>query len=107
MSSQGRVLGCLADDNRRAILDILAGEGPLSATALAPHLSISRQGIAKHLQVMTGVGVVRTVPVGREVRYDVDPAPLRSTASWLESTARAWDDQLAVLKRAAEGEAVD
>jgi DNA-binding transcriptional ArsR family regulator len=102
VTDPGRILACLADDTRRDILDLLARLGPTSASGLATHLTISRQGIMKHLQVMAEVGVVTTSRSGREVRYAVEPGPLHETARWLDASARAWDAQLAALKRTAE-----
>jgi DNA-binding transcriptional ArsR family regulator len=98
----GRILACLADDTRREILDLLSQLGPVSASVLATHLTISRQGVMKHLQVMGEVGVVKASRSGREVCYSVDPGPLHVTARWLDASARAWDTQLTALKRAAE-----
>jgi hypothetical protein len=39
---------------------------------------------------------------GREVRYQLRPAPLRLAARWLDTAAGSWDDRLAAVKNAAE-----
>lgn len=98
----GAVLACLADPTRREVLDLLSAHGPLSASALADRVTISRQGLLKHLRLMERAQVVRAHPRGREVLFAVRPEAVHSAAAWLDERARAWDVQLAVLKRAAE-----
>ena len=98
----GALLAALADATRRDILDALAARGASSATALAGRLTISRQAVVKHLRVLETVGAVRSERVGREVRYRLDPAPMRRASAWFERAARKWDDALSAIKRAAE-----
>lgn len=106
MSGQDLVplLAALADDTRRAVLDLLAARGDQSATALAQHLPVSRQAVVKHLAALEAVGTVRRIRRGREVAFRVDPGPLRVAARWFERTAHDWDARLEALKRAAEVE---
>lgn len=100
--SIGPLLAALADPTRRDLLDALTSRGAASATTLAGRLTISRQAVVKHLQVLESVGAVRSERVGREVRYRLDPAPMRRASAWFERAAREWDDALNALKRAAE-----
>ena len=52
------VFTALADPNRRAILASLAEHGPSTATDLSGRLSITRQGVAKHLALLADAGLV-------------------------------------------------
>jgi DNA-binding transcriptional ArsR family regulator len=52
------VFAALADPNRRAILASLAEYGPSTATDLSGRLSITRQGITKHLGLLADAGLV-------------------------------------------------
>lgn len=97
-----RVLTALADPSRRAVVDAVASTGAISATAIAERLTISRQAVAKHLVVLTEAGLVTSTKRGREVLYEVSPAPLQHTAGWLQRAATTWDNRLADLKRRAE-----
>jgi DNA-binding transcriptional ArsR family regulator len=96
------VLVALADQTRRALLDVLADEGSASATMLATRLPVSRQAVLKHLNVLTEAELVESDRVGREVRYRVRPAALDASARWLADLAATWDRRLAMLKRIAE-----
>ncbi|MGQ7310188.1 ArsR/SmtB family transcription factor [Microbacterium arabinogalactanolyticum] len=95
------VLAALGDDTRWSILAAL-GEGDASASALAQRLPVTRQAIAKHLAVLSEVGVVEPVRVGREVRYRVVGATLSATANRLDAIGREWEQRLAAIKEIAE-----
>jgi predicted transcriptional regulator len=96
------VCAALGDETRWSILTTL-GEAPASASALAARLPVSRQAIAKHLEILHRVGLVEPVPVGREVRYQVLGSELSATARRLESIGNAWEQRLADIKTIAEG----
>src|SRR5947209_9710675 len=93
-----QVFVALADPSRRAILAELAAGGPATATDLAAGLPISRQGIAKHLALLTLAGLVRAEPgERRRVRYRVQSAPMQLAQQFLAALARDWDGQLHAL----------
>jgi DNA-binding transcriptional ArsR family regulator len=94
-----RVFGALADPNRRAILAALAAGGPATATDLANRLPITRQGIAKHLALLTEAGLVTAEPgERRRVRYRLRSAPMQVAQQFLAALARDWDGPLGALK---------
>jgi DNA-binding transcriptional ArsR family regulator len=95
------VLAVLADETRWRILTEL-GSADLSASALADRLPVSRQAIAKHLNVLADAGLVESVKAGREIRYRPLGAKLSSLATELERIGRQWDRRLAAIKRLAE-----
>ena len=93
------VFAALADPNRRAILATLAAGGPATATDLAARLPITRQGIAKHLGLLSDAGLVVAEPgERRRVRYRLDSAPMKVAQQFLAALARDWDGPLAALR---------
>ena len=96
------VFAALGDETRWSVLAAL-GEEDASASTLAGRLPVSRQAIAKHLTVLEEVGLVEPVRVGREVRYRVLGARLRTTATRLDAIGAQWDRRLAAIKEIAEG----
>ena len=96
------VCAALGDETRWTILSAL-GEGNASASALAGHLPVSRQAIAKHLAVLQEVGLVEPVRVGREVQYRVLGSQLSDVAHRLDAIGAEWDRRLAAIKEIAEG----
>ena len=85
----------VGDPMRRRMLDLLLAGGPGTATTLSDELPITRQAVAKHLQVMDRVGLVQAEVVGRERRYEVDSAQLAAVGA-------SWDGRLARIKQIAE-----
>lgn len=68
-----RVGTALADENRRRLLLALLAE-PAFPSDLADRLGMTRGNVSNHLACLRGCGLVRTVPVGRRVRYELaDP----------------------------------
>jgi len=94
------VFAALADPTRRAVIGRLAQE-PLSASALAGELPVSRQAVAKHLAALDRAGLVRSHREGREQLYRLDPAPLGDAMAWMASVGANWDGRLARLAQRA------
>jgi DNA-binding transcriptional ArsR family regulator len=97
-----RVFTALADPTRRQILQLLAEGRPLSASALASGLPVTRQAVVQHLAVLQQSDLVSSRRSGREVLFSVEPAALTLTASWMTRLAETWSERLALLKRVAE-----
>ncbi|MBL0749054.1 ArsR/SmtB family transcription factor [Nocardioides baculatus] len=92
----------VGDPMRRRMLDLLLSGGPSTATTLSEELPITRQAVAKHLQVMDRVGLVQAEVVGRERRYEVDSAQLARAVAQLAAVGASWDGRLARIKQIAE-----
>ena len=68
-----RVGTALADEKRRRLLLALL-EAPAHPSDLAERLGMTRGNVSNHLSCLRGCGLVRTVAVGRRVRYELaDP----------------------------------
>jgi DNA-binding transcriptional ArsR family regulator len=93
------VFTALADPTRRAILRAVAEDGPVTATALAGRLPVTRQAVAKHLGLLREAGLVAPERAGRETRFTAVGAPLDDLATWAADAGRRWDDRLARLRR--------
>ena len=92
------VFAALADPTRRSILATLAERGPATATDLAARLPMTRQAIAKHLELLESAGLVLARPgERRRVRYAVQPSSIRVAQGFLAALARDWDGRLATL----------
>ncbi len=102
-SSPVQIFAALADDSRWQVL-VALGRRPASASALADELPITRQAIAKHLKVLTDVGLVHAGRVGREIRYEAVGTRLSEVARRLDSIAAGWERRLTRIKEIAERE---
>jgi len=88
------VFAALADPTRRAILQVVVDEGPVTATNVSARFPISRQGVAKHLGVLRDAGLVHAERLGRETRFEASLAPLDEVSSWVDDVGAAWDKRL-------------
>lgn len=91
----------LGDPTRWDILTRL-GRSPMSASALARVLPVTRQAIGKHLEVLAEVGLVTAERQGREVVYVAVGGRLNALARELDRIGRSWDARLQKIKTLAE-----
>lgn len=94
----------LADPTRRQIVEMLAGDGPSTATGLAGTLDITRQAVAKHLQLLAEAGLATSERVGRETRFEATLTGLRDVQHWLAEVEDHWGDRLSRLADSLDSE---
>src|SRR5512133_179539 len=99
------MFAALGDETRLALVARLCAAGPLSTARLAEGAEISRQAIAKHLDVLAGAGLVRRGEAGpgRERRWEIEQRRLEEARRALEQISRRWDEALERLRAAVEG----
>jgi DNA-binding transcriptional ArsR family regulator len=88
-----RTFAALSDPTRRAILARLAS-GAASVMELAAPCDMSVPAVTKHLRVLAAAGLITTRKTGRVRHCQLDPAPLRSAADWLQFYRQFWTEQL-------------
>jgi DNA-binding transcriptional ArsR family regulator len=94
------VFKALADPTRRRLLDELFEEDGQTLSALEQRLPMSRFGVAKHLKVLEGAGLVTTRKRGREKLHFLNPVPIREVHDrWVSKYAEPWASALTGLKR--------
>lgn len=101
-ATEERLLRAVGDSSRRMVLDLLLAHGQVTPTALAAELPFTRQAVAKHLAVLTSVGLVEGNKQGREIRYAVRPEHLDVAIRAMARVAARWDARLETIKHMAE-----
>jgi DNA-binding transcriptional ArsR family regulator len=102
------VFKALADPTRRRLLDELFEEDGQTLSALEERLPMTRFGVAKHLKVLEGAGLVTTRKRGREKLHFLNPVPIREVHDrWVSKYAEPWASALTGLKRDLEEENQD
>ena len=84
-------LAALADPTRRALFERLT-DGPLTVTALAAGLPVSRPAVSQHLKVLKEAGLVASQADGARRLYRIDWAGLNALRRYLEGF---WEAELA------------
>jgi DNA-binding transcriptional ArsR family regulator len=98
LKTRASVFAALGDATRLAVLGRLAKGEPQSIARLTDGTRLTRQAVTKHLRVLEGAGVVRSVRVGRESRFTLEPKPIDEARTYLDLVSQQWDDALARLK---------
>ena len=88
-----RTFAALADPTRRRILADLAG-GDQCVTRLARPYAMSLPAISKHLRVLEKAGLLRRRRYGRVHEMQLDAAPLKQAAQWVEEYRKFWEGSL-------------
>ncbi len=89
MTRLGRAL---ADPTRSRILVELL-DGPAYPALLAESLGLTRQNVSNHLTCLRGCGIVRTVPEGRSMRYEIADARIARGLGALVEVVLAVDEE--------------
>lgn len=92
------VFAALGDDTRLELVVRLSDGEPHSIAQLTDGLNLTRQGITKHLRILSDAGIVSSDHVGRETQFVLTPAPLRDVQSYLTQVSDQWDRALSRLK---------
>ncbi len=90
------VFNAVAEPQRRAILDALAG-GERPVGELARRLALPQPQVSKHLRVLREVGAVAVREAGRQRLYRVDGRALKPIHDWIRAYERLWSDRFEAL----------
>ena len=91
------VYAALSHPVRRSLLEHLR-PGGAKVTELAAPFPMSLAAVSKHIRVLESAGLVQRTIIGREHRLVLEPSPLMSAATWLESYRRFWEERLDLLE---------
>src|SRR5687767_9060046 len=92
------LFAALGDETRIRLLQRLSSGGPASITELSSRSELTRQGITKHLTVLSKAGLVRDARRGRERIWQLEERRLGEAQEYLQRIARQWEDALQRLK---------
>ena len=97
------VFKALADPYRRRLLDRLHVQNGQTLGMLCAQMEMSRQGVAKHLDLLEAASLVVTLRRGREKLHYLNPAPIQAVAErWLHKFEAGRSNALAELKKSLE-----
>src|SRR5260221_2162614 len=94
----------LSDPTRRAILELLASSGELSATAIYEQFSVSPQAISQHLKVLREAHLVVMEKHAQKHLYSLNPQTLSQFEAWVQQTRQRWEERFSALDTVLERE---
>ncbi|MEE9429174.1 MAG: metalloregulator ArsR/SmtB family transcription factor [Paracoccaceae bacterium] len=92
------ILKAASDPTRRAILTLLAQEGPTRVTDLAAHYEMSLNSVSKHIKVLENAGLVIRRTHGRTHLIEANMAPINEIDRWFNQLRSIWDMRLESLE---------
>ncbi|HEX7875629.1 MAG TPA: metalloregulator ArsR/SmtB family transcription factor [Sphingobium sp.] len=99
-----RMFAALGDPTRLGLVTRFSDGRARSITQISEGLPISRQAVAKHLDVLLDAGLVRRAKSGREVHFALDPQAVHAARDWLDAVDAQWEQTLDRLKFLVESE---
>lgn len=96
------VFAALGDRTRLRLLARLSAGQPCSIAALSSGVGLTRQAVTKHLHVLEGAGLVSSLKVGRESRFQYRPEALAEARDWIDQVSAQWDGALERLRAMVE-----
>lgn len=87
----------LADPTRRNIVELLASQGELPATAIYEHFSVSPQAVSQHLKILRETHLVEMKKQAQKHLYRLNPQALSQFEAWVQRTRQAYEEQFLAL----------
>ena len=94
----------LSDPTRRAILEILASRGEMTATDIYEQFSVSPQAISQHLKVLREAKLVVMEKRAQKHVYSLNPQTLSQFESWVQQTRQRWEARFEALDKVLDAE---
>jgi DNA-binding transcriptional ArsR family regulator len=92
------VFAALGDKTRLLLVGKLSGGPACSISQLTRGSRLTRQAITKHLRVLEKAELVRSIRLGRESLFELNPEPIEEIKKYLTHVSEQWDRKLARLK---------
>lgn len=97
------IFAALGDDTRLTILSRLQDGSEHSISNLTEGLSLTRQGVSRHLRVLEEARLVSSYRAGRETRFQLEARAMDKARDYLARASAQWDDAIGRLKGHVEG----
>jgi DNA-binding transcriptional ArsR family regulator len=89
----------LAEPNRRSILEMLASDGQLSATAISREFHVSPPAISQHLKILREAGLVRMEKRAQQHLYSINSDTMHELEGWARRMAEQYERRYDALER--------
>jgi len=89
-SHLSEIFKAVSDPTRRAILTLLAQNGPLRVTQIADHFDFSLNAISKHIKVLEKARLVMRRTEWREHLIEINLSPLHQIDDWFAGLRSIW-----------------
>jgi len=89
----------LGDSNRRRIVELLAKQGPLTASEISSNFTVSPSAISQHLKILRESGLIRMKKHAQQRIYEIDAAAMQEMESWARQVTERWNERFDSLEK--------
>jgi DNA-binding transcriptional ArsR family regulator len=87
----------IADPTRRNILELLASNGELTATAIYQNFPMSPPAVSQHLKVLREAHLVEMEKRAQQHVYRLNPEKLSEFETWVKRMQQGWEGRFSTL----------
>lgn len=87
------IFNALSVPSRRKIMEILAQDGQMPATAISHRFRITPPAISQHLKTLRQAGLVTMQKNGQQRLYSINPNKMQELEKWAAHLARQWNER--------------
>ena len=98
------LFNALADPTRRAIIELLATNGQMSATDIYGNFDMSDPAVSQHLKVLRKADLLQMKKSAQKHFFRLNSKTLQGLADWVKETTEHWDEQFDKLDSLLEAE---
>ena len=98
------IFTALAEPTRRTIIEMLARNGPLSATEIYEYFPVSPQAVSQHLKVLREAHLVEMEKRAQKRLYRLNPQTLSQFEAWVQQIQQRWSERFDALDQVLERE---
>ena len=84
------IFQAISDPTRRAIIVLIALQA-MTPNAIAENFNTTRQGVSKHLRILTECELVKQEHQGREIYYSLEIDKMKEIDKWLAQYRKIWE----------------
>ena len=92
------IFQAIADPTRRAIIALVALQA-MTPNAIAEHFDTTRQGVSKHLRILTECELIKQEHRGREIYYQLEIDKMKEIDKWLDQYRKIWETRFNQLDK--------
>jgi DNA-binding transcriptional ArsR family regulator len=93
------MFSALADPTRRTIIELLAGNSPLSATDIYDKFPVSPPAISQHLKVLREAKLVQMEKRAQQRMYQINPDAMLELEAWARHRTQLWNERFDAFTR--------
>ena len=97
MITRRDVFQAIADPNRRAIINLIAGK-PQNVNSIAANFDVSRQAISLHIKVLIDCGLIEIKKQGRDRFCEAKLDQLGEVSLWVDQYKQHFEQKLDALE---------